>query len=705
MTQFRVRMRALAAASLLALAMPAVALAVAEELPALEDQVTDLTGAVGLDEGVLQGELDARTQATGVQLWALFVEETDLDAARYAEDVAAANGLGSNDALLVVGMSDRTDGIWVDESLAEEITDDEIDDVLSQQVEPLLSDGDFPGAVLAAADGLAQAADAAVAPVPPAGGAGSGSGSGSGGFSLLPLLLVGGGVLLLMYWFFSRRPGAEAATPAVAAAKQDPNKLARDANRLLIETDDAVRDAEQELGFAEAQFGATEVEAFRAALREASGQLQGAFAARQRLDDNEPEDEATRAALLQEIIGRCNAARAAIEAQRKQLERLRDLERNAPAVLEQVRGQMTALRQRVDAAKATMTRLEQYDAGTWSSVRGNVVEAEKRLTTAEAAVAAAEAALAKNDRRTAGTSVGAILRLETEASELLAAVERLAQRIDEESRALPARLQQATDDLTAARTALNSPGAAGTGLETRLGEAERLLAEARRLAAATPPDVMGATTAATRSEAESDAVLAAAQQVAARSQRAAQTRVAAIDGAGAAIDRAEDYISLRRFGVGRAARTRLAEAQRLLDLAVANPDPVAATQEARNAYLLADEAYRLAASDFDALPPGVGGSGVSIGGDVVLGAVLGSILGGGLGGGGFRGGGFGGTTWGSPFPGGGGIFGGGRGGGGIFGGGGGGGGIFGGGGGFGRSRGGSFGGVGNVGGRARGGRW
>ena len=101
-----------------------------------------------------------------------------------------------------------------------------------------------------------------------------------------------------MYWFFSRRPGAEPATPAVAAAKQDPNKLARDANRLLIETDDAVRDAEQELGFAEAQFGATEVEAFRAALREASGQLQGAFAARQRLDDNEPEDEATRAALL-----------------------------------------------------------------------------------------------------------------------------------------------------------------------------------------------------------------------------------------------------------------------------------------------------------------------------------------------------------------------------------------------------------------------
>ncbi len=601
MTPFANRLRALATASVLALAMPAVALAVAEELPALEDQVTDLTGAVGLNEGVLQGELDARTQATGLQLWALFVEETDLDGAQYAEDVAGANGLGSNDALLVVGMEDRTIGIWVDEGLADEITDDEIDDVIGRRVEPELRASDFSGAVLAAADGLAEAADVAVAPVPPGGGTG-GQPSTGGGFSLFPLLLVGGGVLLLMYWFFSRRPGAEPATPAVAAAKQDPNKLARDANRLLIETDDAVRDAEQELGFAEAQFGATEVDAFRAALREAAGQLQGAFAARQRLDDNEPEDEATRAALLQEIIGRCNAARSAIEAQRKQLERLRDLERNAPAVLEQVRGQMTALRQRVDAAKATMARLEQYDPQSWASVRGNVVEAEKRLTTAEAAVAAAEAALAKNDRRTAGTSVGAILRLETEAAELLDAVERLAQRIDEESRALPARLQQATDDLTAARTALNSPGAAGTGLEARLTEAERLLAEARRLASATPPDVMGATTAATRSEAESDAVLAAAQQVAARAQRAAQTRVAAIDGAGAAIDRAEDYISLRRFGVGRAARTRLAEAQRHLDLAVANPDPVAATQEARNAYLLADEAYRLAASDFDALP-------------------------------------------------------------------------------------------------------
>ena len=49
--------------------------------------------------------------------------------ADYAQRTADVNSLGVDDALLVVAMDDRTDYIWVSDSL-DEITDDELDTIL-----------------------------------------------------------------------------------------------------------------------------------------------------------------------------------------------------------------------------------------------------------------------------------------------------------------------------------------------------------------------------------------------------------------------------------------------------------------------------------------------------------------------------------------------------------------------------------------------
>src|SRR5207244_12755455 len=94
-----------------------------------------------------------------VQLWVLLVETTGgTTVTDYANQVARANSLGGNDALLVVALADRTDAFWRGSQSLQRLTDRELETVPSQGGEPRLAQGDFPGAVVAAAGGLGQAA-------------------------------------------------------------------------------------------------------------------------------------------------------------------------------------------------------------------------------------------------------------------------------------------------------------------------------------------------------------------------------------------------------------------------------------------------------------------------------------------------------------------------------------------------------------------
>ncbi|HYH26057.1 MAG TPA: TPM domain-containing protein, partial [Blastococcus sp.] len=184
--------------------------------------------------------------------------------------------------------------------------------------------------------------------------------------------------------------------------------------------------------------------------------------------------------------------------------------------------------------------------------------------------------------------------------------------------------------------------------------------------------------------------LSAARDAQTQARRAAASLDQALLTARSSVAAAADFIDTRRGAVGPEARTRLAEAQRHLEVAVdlGRQDPVGALREAQQAGMLAQHALDLAQDDVDRWNSGYGPGGYGGGygghrpGGVDLGSlVLGGIL---LGGGRGYGGGYGGGSRGGGFGGG---FGGGRGGGGSFGGGG------------GRAGGGSFGG------RAGGGRF
>lgn len=658
--------------------------AAAQSVPRLAGQITDQAGVLQGDRASLEHALDSLLTERGVQLYAAFVPTTGSQTASdFAAETFLQNGLGGNDLLLLVAVGDRRYGWWEDGAIGQ-LSSDSVDGLLSSTLEPRFRAGDYAGGVADFASGLGRALAQS-----------SGSQPAGGGpvapviqptaqpvrqapavpaappifvWGLVGLVLVLAGVMILVGAVRRRR--LEQLTDEERDVRT--GQLARQANSLLIAADDGVRDLQQELGFAEAEFDAAEIEPIRAAIGRAQDELKAAFTIRQQLDDEVPEDPPTRERMLNEIVTHCRSIAAAGDEQRKRISELRDLDRRAPEVLAGVPGQVTGLQARLPAAQATIERLEAYAPTSWQPVRGNLEEARKRIDFASATARRGASALAGatpdvHAGRAAARAAQAAL---AQAAALLDAIERMAASLDQARDRLEAECRAAAEDVTAARAALRAQPDAQ--LASRLDDAEAKLATARQEAGAPTPDVLAAFVAAQQAHAAADQALAGIREAATQRARQEAALQAALTSAQASVTHAADYIDSRRSGIGREARTRLAEAQRNLQQAQAAvaTDPGAALRAAQRAQQLGDEAYRLASSDFDDWDGGGRRRGDPTGA-IIGGIILGSILGNA----GRRGGGFGGTPWGMPGRGGfgrggGGGFGGiGRGGGGGWGGG------------------------------------
>ncbi len=663
-----------------------------------ETRVVDEAGV--LSEAQVGEALDAIGEledSRNVQMWALFVGTTSgQPITDFADAVAAENGLGGNDALLVVAVEDRRDSLWVGD-LLDDVTDEEIDRIIANEIEPRLADGNWGAAIAAAAGGLDEALGGTTQPDPgeePAPQPAPSAGSGTNPLPLLiALALVGGGLWLI----WNRVQQGRAAADDDRERTRQLTQLSQKANALLIETDELLRHNTQELGFVEAEFGADAAKPFQEALASARAELQAAFKIRQRLDDNQPEEPPQRAELLNELIARCTSAQELVEEQTEKFRELRDLERRAPEVLDEAERGAAVVAQRIPGVEAAVATLQAEAAGSSKAVHGNVAEARKRLELVARGTVEGRAALQRDDRPGAGRAAKASQDALAQAAALLDAVDREAAVLAEARTELSAAVAQARADVASAGAAVTR--ASDTDQADELEAARAKLEAATEALNATPGDLVLAYRLAREAESAADAVVAKVHQGEERRAKERAAAEASIRAAELQVGRVEQFIAARHHGVGRRPRTSLSEADAALENArqLRDSDALAAVAEARRAGELADAAYRSAQREFSATDLGgqggtvvINGQPYSMGrgsgwGDDVGGAILGGIIGSILSGGGRRGGGgFGG------FGGGGGGFGGfGGGGGGGFGGG-------------GRSFGGGFGGGG---GRSRGGGW
>lgn len=678
------------------IALPGVTGARAEDPVTLsrDGQITDKVDALGDRERQVDAALDRLFDEQRVQLFVAYVRDfSGRDAQTWTDETANRNGLGQDDVLLAVATHDRQYAYSVDRG--SRLTDADLQDVANTAIEPALRQNDWAGAAIGAADGYAAVLAGDPVPTPALTPGAPDPGNGSGGSSaglILPLALVVVAVAVAALTFARRRRRTSTRTTPAAggwgggtgAAAEPPVPLpdldAR-AKEDLVDTDDAVRTSQEELGFATAQFGEEAAAPFAEAVQHARSELTAAFRLRQQLDDAFPEDDATRRRMLDEIIGRCRDANERLDAVSEDFDRLRSLEQTAPQAVATAETAYRTLTERVSAARTSLGAMrERYAESAAAPAAEDLEQAGDRLTFTTSALNQAREAVDSGDHARAAVYVRAAEGAIDQVSTLVDAVDRRAGELAEAADRLPGALTETETDLADARGLLDGTpeGVPTADLRGRVARAEAVAADVRGEMGSGPYDPIDALRRVEEADAALDEALAGAREQEQGGRRARSLLDQAMLTARAAIGAAADYITTNRGAVGSQARTRLAEAQRrwerARELSEGN-DPQGALAEAQQADALATQARSLAEQDVRVYrdrsgfggPRGGGGAGGAVLGGIILGGLLGGGRRGGLGGG--FGGGFGGS--GGGFGGGPGSFGGGgtrgrRGGGGRF---------------------------------------
>ncbi len=565
-------------------------------------------GVLGSERAALETEVRDFAAEHGVQLFVVYVDRftSPEDPLDWGAATAEKNFLGDDGVLLSVAVQDRLFDLNAPQAL---ISDAQYTALTDDYVRPALKRGDWAGVVGETLRGIERTVlDPGT------------NGTGIAVAVVGGVVVLGGGAAAIVLARKRRRAGAEGASPEELPLSE----LEARASALLVRVDDDVRSSEQELGFAQAQFGEDAAAPFAAAIAEARAQLHAAFLLRQQLDDAEPDTPEQQRAWLTEIIARCEGAKASLEAHTESFSRLREVEQRAPEALAQLRLALPGVEQRLLAGRGVAAELDGvYAASITAPIAANLAEAEQRLGLVAECLVAADAELAAGQTGAAAVSIRAGEAALEQAGALADSPSTVRAELAESAQQLGA----AHDDLRA-DLQLAAALAAGAGAEDRAALEAAVAEVSAVLAADTAGDPVRALSAAAAANVRIDAAIGTARESAERLRRAEAARDEALIPARAEVLAAEQFIETRRGAIGPEARTRLSEAKRQLQIAeeLAQTDPLRSAQSAQQASQYARAASRLASADVSGWGDGPGSPGT--GGGSFGGAVLGGILGG-----------------------------------------------------------------------------
>ena len=665
----------LAVAGLLALpATPAFA-----EDPVTLNPVTKIVDSAGV-LGARTSDVEAAIKKLGTDhamtLHVVYVDkfENPTDRVAWATAVADKAGLGANAMLLSVATETRQ--YQLSKPSNSTITDAQRANIVKNAVDPQLRNEDYAQAAIDTAAAIGDAAGGGSGNVP--------SDSGAGGAVLVGVGAVAAGAGAYLYFRNRRKKALQGAGAAGARADLDPlaglsvEELRRKGGSLLIEADDAIKSSEQELGFAQAQYGDSAIGNFTKALQEAKAHMSESFKLQQQLDDHIPDTEEQQRTWLAEIIRRSEAALSSLQEQKADFDALRELEKNAPQALAAVSAGADEAEARISSAEKSLDELRaKYAESALAQVSDNISQAKDRLAFVQNASATAREKLNAGEGSLAAVAVRAAEESLHQTNVLIGAILKTAGTLDEARSGLEAAVVDTSRDLAQARAMIQ----AGThpDLAGPVAAVEAALAQVKTEIQAGKIDPVATLERVETAHQSLDAALTGIRDQQEQTRRAQASLQQSIMSAQAQISATSDYIAARRGGVGTEARTRLAEAQRNLDyvLSISRTDPVTALQYAQQAHTLAAQAAQLAQADVNQFGGYAnqgygrggmfgGGGGGGLGGAILGGILINSILhgghgghggggdsGGGWGGGGWGGGGDSGGGWGGDFGGGG----------------------------------------------------
>lgn len=405
-------------------------------------------------------------------------------------------------------------------------------------------------------------------------------------------VLVAAALVAGIAMLFRNRDGAKPSGAAGLPA------LRTRANVLLVGLDESLTAADNELGFAIAQFGEAATADYAAAVAKARVMATAAFRLRRELDDAYPEPVLKQREMALQIIAYSEAAQAALDNQDRSFNSLRVAELEAPSSLATLSARIEAARARIAPATETLDRLAvEYRPTIAAEHERAIADATAQLDDAAAVISAAEQQLSPAgvnavvaDLRTAEQHV------ET-ATTLLDSVDTVAAQLDDAAATVISLVAAQKTDLAEARRERDAaPDAdSGAAIIDAMESVEKAIAAAA--AATRPSDPIESLDRLNGAIAELDTALASARNQTQRLTHARAALAGTLVSARSQLAAARGFITAGGRGVGADARTRLREAARELEIAEATADPVEALDAARRAVTHARDADALARYD------------------------------------------------------------------------------------------------------------
>lgn len=606
----------------------------------LDDQVTDNAGLLSDAEiAEVQEHFDQIAEDTGYTVFVGFYDDfDDLPAEEFADQVGEASSLGTHNPGLVVSLEG---GYAVTIAEGAEFTEDDLYDMVADDVVPHLSSDDWAEASIAYADGVEDLAD-----------------GGGGGAALTVGVVVLIAVLGLGVLLWRRRSGQDQTKqlPKDHPLRLPTAELTAKSGQALLEIDNAIRSSEEELGFARAQFGLQETDAFQEALGQAKQSARAAFGLRREIDESEQTDEKEQRKAHAEILHHADEVQETLAAQAEHFEKLRDLQARAPELLNELEQRAEEVEGGLESARARMKALQgRYSEAAVKSVVENPDMAAELLVEARESVAEGRDRHESSDVQTAVTHLQIAEEAIGQAATLLQDVSAAASLLEESF----AQLDAAIDSLAADIADADRLAAQDQAVAARRKQAEEALV-AGRAERDQRGDPVKALQQLEDAETALDEALSTARQEQENRRRAEQRNAQRMQRVQQRITGVQHYISSHRGAVQQGARSSIAEAERLFEQAQ-QAEPQEAANLLTRAEQLADQAHAQAGADYSAMRGGSAGwgsapysqrrprSGSGLGG-MAAGMIIGGLLGGGGGssrsrhrggwGGGLSGGGF-----------------------------------------------------------------
>src|SRR5690606_2943255 len=298
-----------------------------------------------------------------------------------------------------------------------------------------------------------------------------------GGLAGLALIVF----LITRIVLFARRRAALAAELRTLEGQK------KRAAQRLVQTDEAVRTSEQELGFVTAEFGEESTAEYAAVLAECRSKLQTAFQLLEKLQDAVEDTRDDTRAWTKEILDLCTQVDHALEDRRKKLAALRALAKNSAETFERLKtARAEATRTQQDAEQRLATLTAAFPPAELVSVAENPREIAQRLSDADEELIALDSAVRARKPRAIADSVHEIERLLAEAGDLRDAISAYAEVLSGHATASavsgqsPATVEQAERAVRAAQASVQGrTGGVRSAALSRLYLAQRRLAEAK----------------------------------------------------------------------------------------------------------------------------------------------------------------------------------------------------------------------------------